>query len=254
MDKAALPPGCFRLTVPTGGGKTLSSLAFALEHAVAHGLDRVIYAIPYTSIIDQTVEVFQSALESRDAVLAHHAGVLESGDEGEDAAPDWHRLSTQNWDAPVVVTTNVQFFESLLSCRPGRSRKVHRIARSVVVLDEVQTLPPRLLDPLLDVIGCLARNWGTTFVLCSATQPAVSDADKPGVALSGLREIVSAFPEHFEQMRRVEYRVPEETWSWERVAQEMREHKQCLVVVNTRRNAMELLDALDDSEDLLIAR
>lgn len=244
-------PGCFRLTVPTGGGKTLSSLAFALSHATKHNRDRVIYAIPYTSIIDQTVTVFRSALGDERAVLAHHSSAFEPlGVDEVDGGTDWRRIAAENWDAPVIVTTNVQFFESLLGSRPGRSRKVHRMARSVVVLDEVQTLPPSLLDPLLDVIRRLSEQWGTTFVLCSATQPAVGEMDKPGVALSNLREIVPKYAEHFEALKRVVFESPAEPWDWCRVAGEMRASERCLVILNTRKDALALLDELDDPDAL----
>ena len=251
LSAAEWAPGCFRLTVPTGGGKTLSSLAFALSHAVAHGMDRVIYAIPYTSIIDQTVNVFREALGDERAVLAHHASAFEPlCADASDDGPDWRRLAADNWDSPVVVTTNVQFFESLLGSRPGRSRKVHRIARSVVVLDEVQSLPPRLLDPLLDVIRRLSEQWGTTFVLCSATQPAIGELDKPGVALSNPREIVPAYPRHFEELKRVDFESPDESWDWSRVADEIRSSPQCLAILNTRKDALALLDELNDPEAL----
>ncbi|MGV8082327.1 MAG: CRISPR-associated helicase Cas3' [Coriobacteriia bacterium] len=247
---ASADPGCFRLTVPTGGGKTLSSLSFALEHAVAHGMDRVIYAIPYTSIIDQTVSAFESALGEGSHVLAHHSALPEPEGEDDNDQPDWRRLTAENWDAPIVVTTNVQFFGSLLGNKPGRSRKVHRIARSVVVLDEVQTLPARLLDPLLDVINALSKDWGTTFVLCSATQPAVGAADRSRGALTNLREIVPEYPAHFEQLCRVDYQMPDEPWPWSRLAEEMRAHEQCLTILNTRKNAISALNALDDPNAL----
>lgn len=251
LSAAQLPPGCFRLTVPTGGGKTRSSLAFALSHAAAHGLDRVIYAIPYTSIIDQTVEVFRSVFADENAVLAHHAFAFEPLEQNAaDDDPDWRRLAADNWDAPVVVTTNVQFFESLLGSRPGRSRKVHRIARSVLVLDEVQTLPPALLDPILDMLRCLIEEWGATVVLCSATQPAVGDADRTGVALPDVREIVESPETHFRALERVEYSVPDEPWEWSRVAEEMRSSSAALTIVNTRADALDLLDALDDPNAL----
>lgn len=251
LAAAQLPPGCFRLTVPTGGGKTRSSLAFALSHAATHGLDRVIYAIPYTSIIDQTVEVFRSVFADESAVLAHHAFAFEPLEQDEaDGDSDWRRLAADNWDAPVVVTTNVQFFESLLGSRPGRSRKVHRIARSVLVLDEVQTLPPALLDPILDTLRCLVDEWGTTVVLCSATQPAVGDADRAGAALPNVREIVQSPETHFRALERVEYTVPDEPWAWSRVAEEMRSSPTALAIVNTRADALALLDALDDPDAL----
>lgn len=252
LAAARMDRGCFRLTVPTGGGKTRSSLAFALSHAVAHELDRVIYVIPYTSIIDQTVAVFREVLQDERAVLAHHASAFEpmAGNADSGNGVDWRRLAADNWDAPVVVTTNVQFFESLLGSRPGRSRKVHRIARSVVVLDEVQTLPPKMLDPILDVMRSLASEWGTTFVLCSATQPAVGDTDRVGVALPGVREIVGNYPMHFDALRRVSYEIPEQSWSWADVAREMRSAESCLAIVNTRRDALTLLDELSDERAL----
>lgn len=250
LAAAKLPPGCFRLTVPTGGGKTLSSLAFALSHAAEHDLDRVIYAIPYTSIIDQTVEVFRGEFADERTVLAHHALAFEPMCGVADVDSDWSRLAADNWNAPVVVTTNVQFFESVLGSRPGRSRKVHRIARSVIVLDEVQTLPPALLDPILDTLRCLVDEWGATVLLCSATQPAVGDADRPGVALPDVREIIQCPEDHFRALERVKYVVPDEPWSWNQVAEEMRSSPSVLSIVNTRADALDLLDALDDPEAL----
>lgn len=167
---ADLEPGVFTLTVPTGGGKTLSSLSFALRHAIAHGMERVIYAIPYTSIVEQTAQVFRNALGVEN-VLEHHSNYDFEEDAERGAIV---RLLTQNWDAPIVVTTNVQLFESLFSNRPGKCRKVHNIARSVVVLDEAQTLPDGLLKPTLAMIEDLCLDFGTSVVLCTATQPALA--------------------------------------------------------------------------------
>ena len=185
IGEAALEPGFFTLTVPTGGGKTLASLSFALEHAVKRGLKRVIYVIPFTSIIEQTAEVFRQALGTSDDVLEHHASfdweVFEkrAKDEGRSDEPASRlRRAAENWDVPIVVTTSVQFFESLYANRTSRCRKLHNIAGSVVVLDEVQTLPLRLLLPCLAALDELKRNYRTSIVLCTATQPALRKIDE----------------------------------------------------------------------------
>lgn len=158
-------PGVFRLNVPTGGGKTLSSLSFALEHACRHGLNRVIYVIPYTSIIDQTARVFREVL-GEENVVEHHSNITASND-SED-----NRMATENWDAPVIVTTTVQFFESLYSAGNQQCRKVHNIGRSVIIFDEAQCLPCDLLSPCIHTMKALQRLCGCSLVLCTATQPA----------------------------------------------------------------------------------
>src|SRR5208337_4260679 len=181
--------GLFTLTVPTGGGKTLASLAFALEHAKRHNLDRIVYAIPFTSVIDQTASIFRQVLGS-EVVLEHHASIDESGIEGREAR-DKLRLAMEDWAAPVVVTTNVQLFESLHSNRPSRCRRLHSLAKSVIVLDEAQTIPLHVLRPCLAAIDELARNYGASVVLCTATQPAIAESDdfKGGLPLSLEREL-----------------------------------------------------------------
>ena len=185
-----LPPGLYTLTVPTGGGKTFSSLAFALEQAAAQKMDRVIYVIPYTSIIDQTVSVFSDLLGAEN-VLAHYAGTEYQLAEPEEMTGAQYRklLASENWDAPVIVTTAVQFFESLYSNRPSRCRKLHNIAGSVVIFDEAQTIPIDYLLPCLSAIAQLVQFYHTTAVLCTATQPAVAPLLKQLSPTLAIREI-----------------------------------------------------------------
>ena len=248
---AASSPGFFRLTVPTGGGKTRSALAFAIEHALAHKQRRVVVAVPYLTITDQTVDVYRSVLGDDRAVLEHHSGANNPDDPAGSQSPEalWRRLATQNWDAPVIVTTTVQLFESLFGRTPGACRKLHRLARSVIILDEVQTLPPALLIPILSALTELTDHYGTTVLLCTATQPALGRA--PGFEhLSNVREIAPNPPALFRAMERVTYEWPslEQPWAWECVAEEMRAAPQVLTIANTKRHALELLDALADAD------
>ncbi len=259
LSAAREEQGVFRLSVPTGGGKTRSGLAFALKHAVEHGLDRVIVAVPYTSIIEQTAGEYRRVFTKlgEDAVLEHHSAVnREPGDSSEEAreARLRTRLATQNWDAPLIVTTTVQLLESLFDRRTSRCRKLHNIARSIIVLDEVQTLPLRLLGPILDVLGELVRRYGVSVVLCTATQPALDERSRylQGFDATSVRDIVSPerAGEHFRELRRVGYERPRETWSWKEVARRVREASiggRALVVLNTRRDALSVLDALGDA-------
>lgn len=235
---ASLDPGLFSLTVPTGGGKTLSSLAFALDHSLQHGLRRVIYVIPYTSIIEQNAGVFRSVFGEKDGqspVLEHHSN-YEADEESR-----WDRLSSENWDAPLVVTTGVQFFESLFAARVGKSRRVHNIAGSVIILDEAQFLPPGLLMPTLRAIEELATSYGSTFVFCTATQPAISKNADFEQGLSGVREIVPDPQKLFSAMRRTKVQFVGDVENAD-IAERLRTHRQVLAVVNTRKAARQLYE------------
>jgi CRISPR-associated endonuclease/helicase Cas3 len=250
LQAAELPPGWFRLTVPTGGGKTRSGMAFALRHALCHpgAFDRVIVAIPYTSIIEQTAGVYRDIFQ-KEGVVEHHSAVAASDEEESPvtAGQQWSRLASENWDAPVIVSTTVQLFESLFANRPSKTRKLHNLARSVLILDEVQTLPPHLLDPVLDVLGQLVEHYGVSVVLCTATQPALA-VNRYAKGLSDrLREIVPDPERYFQKLKRVEYdlRIGEK-WSWLRVAEKMRTSPQVLAVVNTKKDALALLDVLGE--------
>jgi CRISPR-associated endonuclease/helicase Cas3 len=251
-------PGFFNLTVPTGGGKTRSSLAFALSHAAVHGLRRVVYAIPFTSIVDQTAEAFRSLFPRMPGlVLEHHSAVAAperfglGSEDRVDPSDRWRLLASENWDAPIVVTTTVQLFESLFSNQPGACRKLHRLAGSVLVLDEVQTIPSNLLQPILLTLRSLVETFGATVVLCTATQPSFEQGTR---YWSGIGPTVPIVPEekrraHFDRLRRVRYRVETESLDWVDVAARMRENGSALCVVNARADALALMDALDPEDD-----
>jgi CRISPR-associated endonuclease/helicase Cas3 len=240
--KAAEAPGLFSLTVPTGGGKTLSSLAFALEHARRYERRRIIYVIPYTSIIEQTADVFGAIFG--DAVIEHHSNAeTDPGQENHTS-----RLACENWDAPIIVTTNVQFFESLFAARTSRCRKLHNIVGSVVVLDEAQLLPPEFLQPILDVLNLLTRHYGVSVVLSTATQPALStrnyfDATSNLRGLDGVRELVVDPDALYYALERVRINLPTD-WSasvtWHELADDLMRRDSVLAIVNRRNDAREL--------------
>ena len=248
-EAAGSPQGVFTMTVPTGGGKTLSSLAFALDHALQHGLQRVIYVAPFMSIIDQTVGVFRTALEGGDFVVEHHSTFDERRLGRDDDSADRHRLSMQNWDAPVVCTTYVQFMESLFSNRPSRCRKLHNIANSVVILDEPQSLPITFLRPCVAALKELARAWRTTVVQCTATPPALAKAN--GFE-GGFVDVHELTPDPAALQARTRSRttvhvasvVRNDRTSDSRLLQRLGEHRQVLCIVNSRRHARKCRRAL----------
>jgi CRISPR-associated endonuclease/helicase Cas3 len=245
--KAVEAPGLFTLTVPTGGGKTLASLTFALEHAVQHGLRRVIHVAPFTAIIEQTAQVFRDALRTETDVLEHHA-LAEWRDRGEDSpgGDSPLRLAAENWDVPVVVTTAVQFFESLFASRTSRCRKLHNLARSVIVLDEAQALPLGLLRPCLAALEELVRNYGASVVLCTATQPAVrvQDGMEKGLDIPDAREIAPDPPALYAALKRVRVEVLREPVPDTVIAARFAEASQMLCIVNSRAHARDLFEAI----------
>jgi CRISPR-associated endonuclease/helicase Cas3 len=257
LSTANLAPGFFRLTVPTGGGKTLASLAFALKHTLKYDFERVIYAIPYTSIIDQTARVFHGIFADEQAFIEHHSDIALQDPENPTPTEMRRRLAAENWDAPLIVTTTVQLFESLLGCGTGKCRKLHNIAGSVIVLDEVQMLPVHLLTTILDVLRQLVAHYEVTVVLCTATQPDF-ESRQGFEGLPDIREIIPAPEKYFAHLKRVEYQLPAagETWTWEQVAVRVQAERQILVIVNTRRDATQLMDtlspssAIDEEDDL----
>ncbi|WP_240753876.1 CRISPR-associated helicase Cas3' [Natronospirillum operosum] len=243
-EKAALEPGLFSLTVPTGGGKTLSSLSFALDHAIRHGQRRVIYVIPFTSIVEQNAAVFRNALGplGETAVLEHHSTYQDNPAKSPESAAKL-RLAMENWEAPIVVTTAVQFFESLFADRPSRCRKLHNIANSVVILDEAQTLPLPLLRPCVAVMDELALNYRTSVVLCTATQPALKAQDEFKGGLENVRELAPDPLQLYDALKRVQLKHVG-PMSDEDIAEAMLQREQALCIVNNRRHARSLFERI----------
>ncbi|WP_213194745.1 CRISPR-associated endonuclease Cas3'' [Desulfuromonas sp. AOP6] len=233
--KAVLPPQIFSLTVPTGGGKTLSSLSFALDHAAANAQRRIIYAIPFTSIIEQNAAVFQQIL-GREAVLEHHCNYKETDDPEESAYDRRRGLAVENWEAPLVVTTNLQFFESLFGNKPSRCRKLHNIAGSVIVLDEAQAIPTEYLEPCLLSLRELVEHYGCSVVLCTATQPALDDQNSVRAALPEIREIIDEPQRYYEALSRTKVEFVG-TLADDELARRIAAEKQVLCIVSTKTQA-----------------
>lgn len=235
LEQGKATKGLFQLTVPTGGGKTVASLAFALQHAVENHMDRVIYVIPYTSIIEQNAQVFREILGSEN-VLENHSNVdYESSEEFKPM-----QLAAENWDKPVVVTTNVQFFESLYANKSSKCRKLHNIVNSVIIFDEAQMLPPNYLKPCMAMIEELLQQYGTSIVLCTATQPALQQfLPEKYVA----RELCPRREEQFRFFERVTYQNID-TVTEEEMAEKLQQEWHALCIVNTRKRAQRLYEQL----------
>ena len=240
MDAGAKKPGLFSLTVPTGGGKTVSSMAFALRHAVKNGLERVIYVIPYTSIIEQTQSVFEDIF-GEENVVVHYANVDYDNAEN-DEKKDRRALAAENWDAPIILTTAVQFFESLYASKTSRCRKLHNIANSVIIFDEAQMISVPYLKPCVAAIAELVKNYGCSAVLCTATQPSLNRL---------FMELMSKEPTElcpdsaalYDYFRRVAYEYAGKL-SDEELAERLGGEKQVLCVVNSRAQAQRIVTML----------
>lgn len=246
--QARLAPGIFSLNVPTGGGKTLTSLAFALDHAIAHGQRRAIFVIPFTSIVEQNAAVFRRAMGpyGEEAVLEHHSAFILPSLKGADAdrfqAQEKLRLAMENWDAPIIVTTAVQFFESLFASKPGQCRKLHNIANSVVILDEAQTIPLKVLRPAVAALNELSRNYRSSIVLCTATQPALEAPEFKG-GFTNVRPLVADAEALARQLERVRVRHIG-MLDDEEIAAQMLERDQVLCIVNNRRHARAIYESV----------
>lgn len=236
-------PGFFSMAVPTGGGKTISSMAFALNHAISHKKDRIIYVIPYCSIIEQTQSVFETIF-GKDMITAHYSGAVFQREE-DTPDQDMKAFSADNWEAPIILTTAVQFFESLYAAKPGKSRKLHNIANSVIIFDEAQMLPVPYLEPCVAGIGQLVHHFGCTAVLCTATQPVLDPLLMKYATNQAVRELCPDRSLMYERFRRVRY-VDEGFVTDEQLAEQLRETEQVLCVVNSRKQAQQLFSLLNE--------
>ena len=246
LNASLLEPGFFSLTVPTGGGKTISSLAFGIKHALKYNKKRVIYVIPYTSIIEQNTDVFRKILGNM-SVLEHHSN-FDSSKIDDDNAKNYLKLSSQNWDAPVVVTTNVQFFESLFSNKPSACRKLHNIVNSVIILDEAQMLPVDLLKPCLESLKELVRGYGCSIVVCSATQPALRSSELKG-GLDNIREIVKNPVKLHHSLKRISTKFIGKVSDNELVTK-IKNYNQSLTIVSTKKHAKRIFDLLPENNKI----
>lgn len=246
LSHANAPSGLFSLTVPTGGGKTLSSLSFALSHAIRNNLDRIIYVIPFTTIIEQNAGIFKKILGQK-AILEHHSNFdwdslnhLPNSDDPDESVAEKLKLASENWDIPITVTTNVQFFESIYNNRSSRCRKIHNIAKSVIIFDEVQALPREFIQPCMLSICELVRNYGSTAVLCTATQPELQRFFPPDQTITEIISNPSVLYDEFKRIRLINLNSQTD----QEVIDRIESYNQALCVVNTRRHANQLFSML----------
>ena len=265
LQQAQQKAGTFTLTAPTGSGKTLSMLSFALQHADKHKLERIIMVVPYLSIIEQTAKIYRDIFVDfdDDFILEHHsmaglgaekAETDADGDEEQERQVKRQRLLSENWDAPIIITTSVQFLESLFSNRPSSCRKIHRIANAVILFDEVQTLPTPLAIPSLAAVSHIATHWNSSVVFSTATQPAFNhlheEVSKHCTGGWEPDEIVTDHADMMDKLRRVQFTWLTDKPTWQSLADTLSEHPQVLCIVNLKRHAQDLWLALEGEEDL----
>lgn len=247
-NSASLPPGFYSLTVPTGGGKTLSSLVWAIHHAITHGKKRIIIAVPYTSIIVQTAKVL-TEIFGEENILEHYSNV-EFDEKGDPLLKLQKKLATENWDYPIIVTTNVQLFESMFSNKPSKCRKLHNICNSVLILDEVQTLPTEHLQPIIDGLNTYQELFGVSVLFTTASMPSLKGNHKgcnASVTLKGIHDIKEIIPPSYqlhEKLRRVRLHFDKESCNYEEMAERLNKQDKVLCIVNTRRDAFEIYSRL----------
>ncbi|MDE5688037.1 MAG: CRISPR-associated helicase Cas3', partial [Paramuribaculum sp.] len=240
--------GFYSLTVPTGGGKTLSSLLWAMKHAVKHNMSRIIIAIPYTSIISQTAGLLKRILGDNN-VLEHHSG-FNPYDVQDTESREKIILATENWDSPVIVTTNVQLFESMFSNKPGDCRKLHNIINSVIILDEAQTLPTDFLRPVVDAMTAYKKLFGVSFLFTTASQPVLSgliEGVNPNADFTGIDSIKEIIPKEMmlhDRLRRVKLVIDDSGLTYDEIASRLCGYEKVLCIVNTRKDAKEIYDRL----------
>lgn len=251
--------GFYSLNVPTGGGKTISSLLWAMKHAVYHKMNRVIIAIPYTSIIVQTASLLKNIF-GEENVLEHHSN-FDPDTIKDEKIRERSKLATENWKYPIIVTTNVQLFESIFSNRTSACRKLHNIVNSVIILDEVQTLPTDFLQPIVDAMKAYHELFGVSFLFTTASQPVLSgiiDGSNPKVSFNGIEHISEIIPPAFalhNKLRRVKLEIENKGKTYDEIAAEIARYNKVLCIVNTRKDAKEVYDRLpDDGVKLHLSR
>lgn len=250
LEESEGVPGFYSMTVPTGGGKTISSMVWAINHAVCSCKKRIIIAIPYTSIIVQTAAVLRSIFGNEN-VLEHHSNTTFD-DKDDSELTRQLKLATENWDYPIIVTTNVQLFESMMSNHPSQCRKLHNICNSVIILDEVQTLPIDFMQPILDTLDTYKRLFGVSVLFTTASQPALSGkyhGTNPGIVLNGLWNIKEIIPKGMDlhnRLRRVDLEIDNRACTYDEIAERLAGYDRVLCIVNTRRDAVELFNRLPE--------